>query len=75
MVNCRPITYFHSKLDDIEPLTPNKILKIHTNPRLQLVKCSVDDDPLWTSTSDDTHQQLNKTLQEQQKLQDRYKSM
>ena len=64
MENCRPITYVHSKLDNIEPLTPNKILKVHTNPRLQLVKCSVDDDPLWTSTSDDTHQQLNKTLQE-----------
>ena len=75
MVNCRPITYVHSGIDDIEPLTPNKILKLHTNPRLQLVDCSEDADPLWTSTTDDAHQQINNALHEQQKLQDHYKSM
>ena len=74
MVNSRPITYVHSDIDEIEPLTPNKILKLHTNPRLLLVSNSEEDDPLWTSTPDDVHQQLNKTLQEQQKLQDNYKN-
>ncbi|XP_043212925.1 uncharacterized protein LOC122377020 [Amphibalanus amphitrite] len=75
MVNCRPITYVHSGIDDIEPLTPNKILKLHTNPRLHLAEYPEDADPLWTSTPDDTHQQLNNTLQEQQRLQDQYKKM
>lgn len=75
MVNSRPITYVHSELNNIEPLTPNKILKLHTNPRLQLVDHSEEADPLWTSTPDDTHQQINRTLHEQQKLQDHYKNM
>ena len=75
MVNSRPITYVHSELDDIKPLTPNKILKHHTNPRLQLVDCSEDADPLWIATPDDAHQQLNTTLQKQQTLQNHYKSM
>ena len=75
MVNCRPITYVHSGIDDIEPLTPNKILKLHTNPRLHLAEYPEDADPLWTSMPDDTHQQLNNTLQEQQRLQDQYKKM
>ncbi|XP_043219934.1 uncharacterized protein LOC122380652 [Amphibalanus amphitrite] len=75
MVNSRPITYVYSEIDDIEPLTPNKILKLHTNPRLQLVDSSHATDPLWVSTPQDVHQQLNKTLHEQQHLQEHYKSM
>ena len=75
MVNSRPITYVYSEIDDIEPLTPNKILKLHTNPRLQLVDSSLATDPLWVSTPQDVHQQLNKTLHEQQHLQEHYKNM
>ncbi|KAF0305677.1 hypothetical protein FJT64_022742 [Amphibalanus amphitrite] len=75
IVNGRPITYVNSQLEEIEPLTPNKILKVHSNPRLRLI-CEDDrDDPLWTSTPDDVHRQMNNTLQEQQRLQDRYTKM
>ncbi|KAF0298900.1 hypothetical protein FJT64_003757 [Amphibalanus amphitrite] len=75
IVNGRPITYVNSQLEEIEPLTPNKILKVHSNPRLRLI-CEDDrDDPLWTSTPDDVHQQMNNTLQEQQRLQDKYTKM
>ena len=75
IVNGRPITYVNSQLEEIEPLTPNKILKVHSNPRLRLI-CEDDrDDPLWTSTPDDVHRQMNNTLQEQQRLQDKYTRM
>ncbi|KAF0306140.1 hypothetical protein FJT64_022280 [Amphibalanus amphitrite] len=75
IVNGRPITYVNSQLEEIEPLTPNKILKVHSNPRLRLI-CEDDrDDPLWTSTPDDVHRQMNNTLQEQQRLQDKYTKM
>ncbi|KAF0313908.1 hypothetical protein FJT64_015584 [Amphibalanus amphitrite] len=67
--------FIDNEIDDIEPLTPNKILKLHTNPRLQLVDSSHATDPLWVSTPQDVHQQLNKTLHEQQHLQEHYKNM
>ena len=75
IVNGRPITYVNSELDDVEPLTPNKILKSHTNPRLRLVHDCDDGDPLWTQHPNDLHEQLNRTIQKQEQLLEKYINM
>lgn len=74
-VNNRPITYVSSEIDEVEPLTPNKLLKPHTNPRLRLVEDIDGDDPLWTPTQNENHEQLNKTLQKQEQILQNYKKM
>lgn len=76
-INSRPLTYVHSQLNEVEALTPNKILKLHTNPRMQLVNDDQDSDPLWNPESDQSslHQQLNQTLKVQTKLFEDYKKM
>jgi hypothetical protein len=76
VVNSRPITYVHSDLNEIDALTPNKILKLHSNPRLQLIETESGSDPLWGADySDDLHTQLNTTLTEQERLFEKYKQM
>jgi len=76
-VNSRPLTYVHSEINEVEPLSPNKILKLHSNPRLQLVEDTIDHDPLWTPESGrlTTQQELSKTLTKQSKLFEDYKRM
>ena len=68
-INNRPLTYVYSDVNEIEPLTPNKILKLHTNPRLELLHNYREVDPLWEpSSKDNLHAGLNKTLNAQQQL-------
>ena len=75
VVNGRPITYVNSELEDVEPLTPNKILKLHTNPRLRLVHDCDHGDPLWTQTPSSYHEDLNQTLMKQEELLESYVNM
>lgn len=75
VVNSRPITYVSSELNDLEPLTPNKILKVHTNPRLQMVEDPDDTDPLWQQQHNETHDQLNEIINRQEKMIDKYRKM
>ena len=65
----------HSELNEIDPLTPNKILKAHINPRLHLVNDCHEDDPLWTQNPNESHEQLNATLAKHEKMTEHYKNM
>ena len=68
-INNRPLTYVYNDVNEIEPLTPNKILKLHTNPRLELFHNYREADPLWEpSSKGNLHAGLNKTLNAQQQL-------
>ena len=68
IVNSRPITYVNSELEDVEPLTPNKILKTRTNPRLRLVHDCDNGDQLWTQHPQDAHEHRNQTIQKQEQM-------
>ena len=76
-INNRPITYVHSEIDEIEALTPNKILKLNINPRLQLIESGDELDPLWApeGSSKSLHKSLIKTLNVQNQLFEDYKKL
>ena len=65
-VNDRPITYVHSDIGEIEPLTPNKILKLNMNQRMILKPA-----PFQGATAEE----LNCTLQRQKDLSEKYREL
>lgn len=77
-INSRPITYVYSELNEIDALTPNKILKLSSNPGLQwkLDNDVEDGDSLWNPASHvDLHQAINNNLNAQQRLVEDYKKL
>lgn len=76
-VNNEPITYLYSDIDEVVALTPNMLLKVHSNPHITLSSHSRQDDPLWSPKNDSnvTHYELNSTFQKQIKLFEKFKEM
>ena len=77
VINNRPLTYVNSDIHDLEPLTPNRILKVYKSNRLTFFDDFDRNDPMWCPNSDrnNLHESLNKTLSFEQKLFEDYRNI
>ena len=78
VINSRPLTYTYSGRNDgsdgdIMPITPNLFLKMYNSPNL-VIK-SVEEDPLWTPETTVYREDLNKSLELQQKIYEHFKDI
>lgn len=76
-INNRPITYLYSEVDEIIALTPNMLLKVHTNPHIRVIRKVDEEDPLWSPQTDSnvTHDEITETFMRQAKLFDDFKQL
>ena len=75
-INSRPLTYTYSGRYDgnegeITPITPNMFLKMYNSPNL--IIRSPEEDPLWVPESNVTREDINKSLENQQKIYEHFK--